>query len=184
MSRSSNQYVFVTNWKVKASAKEVYTILYDILELPRWWPSVYLDIKKFTHPTKGECSELYTKGFLPYTLRWKLQVIEEKFPYRLGIKAFGDFTGNGLWTLKEEGEYCLIRYDWKVEAEKPILKYLSFLMKPIFTSNHEWAMKKGEESLKLELIRKRLPKGKKCEVNIPSPPTFPHNLMNNRIFNK
>ena len=27
-------------------------------------------------------------------------------------------------------------------------------MKPIFSANHRWAMKKGEESLKLELARR------------------------------
>jgi len=30
-----------------------------------------------------------------------------------------------------------------------------FIMKPIFSANHRWAMAKGEESLRLELARRR-----------------------------
>ncbi len=33
-----------------------------------------------------------------------------------------------------------ITYDWKIRAEKPLLRYLSLLMKPIFSANHRWAI--------------------------------------------
>jgi hypothetical protein len=46
-------------------------------------------------------------------------------------------------------------YDWRIRAEKPLLKRLSFLLRPLFEANHRWAMARGEESLKLELARRR-----------------------------
>jgi hypothetical protein len=45
--------------------------------------------------------------------------------------------------------------DWDIRADKPLLRYLSFLFKPIFSANHRWAMARGEESLRLELGRRR-----------------------------
>ena len=33
------------------------------------------------------------------------------------------------------------------ERRKPLLRYLSFLLKPFFRANHSWAMAKGRESL-------------------------------------
>jgi hypothetical protein len=48
-----------------------------------------------------------------------------------------------------------VRFDWNIVAEKPLLKYLSFLMKPIFRANHEWAMRRGQESLAREIERRR-----------------------------
>ena len=48
-----------------------------------------------------------------------------------------------------------ITYDWRLRAEKPLLRNLSFLLKPLFEANHRWAMAQGEESLKLELARRR-----------------------------
>ena len=80
------------------------------------------------------------------------------------LEALGDFVGRGIWTFTQEGPMCKIVYDWKIEAEKPLLKYLSFLFKPIFSANHHWAMAKGLESLKLELRRVR------GEINVPAPP--------------
>ena len=47
-----------------------------------------------------------------------------------------------------------ITYDWRIRAEKPLLRYLSFLLKPVFSANHRWAMARGEESLKAELARR------------------------------
>ena len=42
-------------------------------------------------------------------------------------------------------------YDWKIRADKPLLRYLSFLLKPIFSANHRWAMAQGEKALRAEL---------------------------------
>ncbi|MBX9784458.1 MAG: hypothetical protein K2X48_14310 [Chitinophagaceae bacterium] len=54
------------------------------------------------------------------------------------------------------------------------------MMKPIFSLNHTWAMKKGLESLLLEIRRR------KGEANVPAPPppTFPHNITSNKILRK
>ena len=63
-------------------------------------------------------------------------------------------------------------YDWKIRADKPLLKYGSFLMKPIFSANHRWAMAKGEESLKLELARRHArTTEERAAIPAPPPPT-------------
>ena len=38
-------------------------------------------------------------------------------------------------------EWVNIIYDWRIRANKPLLRYLSFIMKPIFSANHHWAMR-------------------------------------------
>jgi hypothetical protein len=48
-----------------------------------------------------------------------------------------------------------VTYDWRVKAEKPLLRYISFLLKPVFAANHRWAMRQGEQSLQRELARLR-----------------------------
>lgn len=42
----SNEYRFVTHWRVEATAEEVFDLLDNALDLPRWWPAVYLDVKE------------------------------------------------------------------------------------------------------------------------------------------
>jgi Polyketide cyclase / dehydrase and lipid transport len=183
---SSNEYHFITHWKMKATRQEVYDILSDTESLKKWWPSVYLDVKQTAPGNEnsiGKKVKLYTKGWLPYTLLWDFEVTENIKPVTFTIKAMGDFEGRGIWHLQQSDDDCYVSFDWKLAATKPLLKYLSFLMKPIFSANHKWAMKKGKESLRLEILRRRVNSKMEWE-KIPAPPspTFPHNIINNRKF--
>jgi len=162
-----NEYHFITQWNVKATCKEVYDILSDAEALPAWWPAVYLDVKvtdKGDYNSIGRKASLYTKGWLPYTLRWNFIVYESHKYSGFAIQASGDFTGTGVWHFEQRDDHCHIIFDWRIEAEKPLLKRLSFLLKPVFSANHQWAMRKGEESLLLELRRR------KGEAHVPAPP--------------
>jgi uncharacterized protein YndB with AHSA1/START domain len=163
---ATNDYHFITRWRVESTCEEVYEILSKAEDMPRWWPSVYLEIKVYDD---GKLIDLYTKGWLPYTLRWKARLVENQPPHRLVIEALGDFTGKGAWTLTQDGKFVNIVYDWKIQANKPLLKNLSFLLKPIFSLNHQWAMARGEESLKLELARRHA-KTDAERTKIPPPP--------------
>ncbi|MCB0542075.1 MAG: SRPBCC family protein [Lewinellaceae bacterium] len=174
-------YHFITNWRLQATCEEVYRILEEVERLPEWWPSVYLDVKvleKGQPGGVGKCVALYTKGWLPYTLRWEFIVTSATFPTGFSLRAIGDFAGTGIWHFEQNDETCHVSYDWKISAEKPLLKKLSWLLRPVFSANHEWAMRKGLESLQLELLRRRgVP-----QVPTPPGPTFPHNILNNKVL--
>jgi len=154
---SINDYHFITHWRVKGTLDQVYDILSNSQEFPRWCPSVYLSAKE-VHPGGadriGRVTEMHTKGRLPYTIRWYSRLAETHRPYGFSIEATGDFQGRGIWTLSRDGKHVKISYDWTVHVEKPLLKYLSFLLKPLFAANHRWAMARGEEALKAELARR------------------------------
>ncbi len=168
----SSDYHFVTNWRVNGTIEEVADILEDPLDLVRWWPSVYLDVKEIRPGDEnhiGRVIDLYTKGWLPYTLKWQFTVVEVERPTGIVLEAKGDFNGHGVWTLKQDGEWADITYDWRISAEKPLLKWLSPMMKPIFSANHHWAMDKGLESLQIELQRRRATSPEELS-QLPTPP--------------
>jgi hypothetical protein len=170
-------YHFITEWKLKATTQEVFDIITDVPSLTKWWPSVYLDVKETEAGDiagKGKMMELYTKGFLPYTLIWQFKVLDVQEPNHIVLEAFGDFEGSGKWTITNDGVDTIVKYDWQIAATKPLLKYFSFMMKPIFSANHYWAMDRGLESLKIEVLKRR-----GLEVPMPRKPTFPHNLIDN-----
>ncbi|MEO6190050.1 MAG: polyketide cyclase [Saprospiraceae bacterium] len=173
-----NDYHFVTHWKFIACCEEVYKILEDVENLSIWWPSVYLDVRIIhcgSVDDNGKVVELLTKGWLPYLLRWKFKVIESNYPHGFTIEAFGDFVGTGIWSIdpSTDAGYCNVIYDWNIQAEKPLLRKFSWLFKPLFAANHKWAMKKGEENLKLEILRRK----NKIKVPLPECPTFLHNVL-------
>ncbi len=155
---ASNDYHFITHWRVQSTCEEVSQVIGNASDLVRWWPSVYLTMQELEPGDQqgiGKAVSLYTKGWLPYTLRWQFRVTESRYPYGFSLQAWGDFVGRGIWTFEPDGEWVNITYDWLIKADKPLLRYLSFLFKPIFAANHRWAMAKGEESLRLELARHR-----------------------------
>ena len=168
---ATNDYHFITVWRVESTIDEVSTILSDAAELVRWWPSVYLEVKVLEPGDErglGKMVSLYTKGWLPYTLRWSFRVTEIRSD-GFTLVASGDFEGRGIWTFEQNGAWVNITYDWKIKAEKPLLRYFSFIMKPLFSANHRWAMAKGEESLKLEIARRHAASAEEL-ARIPAPP--------------
>jgi hypothetical protein len=155
---ASNDYHFISKWEVEGTCGEVADILGDTLSLTTWWPAVYLDVRELEGPDSrgvGRRVGLVTKGWLPYTLRWEFQVVESRYPYGFTIVATGDFDGRGVWRFEQAGRFVDLTYDWRLSADKPLLKYLSFALRPLFEANHRWAMARGEESLRLELLRRR-----------------------------
>jgi hypothetical protein len=153
------EYAFLTRWRFRATAQEVFDILADPLGLARWWPSVYLRVEVVApgDPATGvgRVVDLHTKGLLPYTLRWNFELTEVTPPSGFKLVAHGDFEGTGAWTISQDGDVADVTYDWRIKAEKPLLRYGSFALRPFFAANHRWAMAKGFESLELELRRRR-----------------------------
>ena len=168
----NNEYHFITHWRVQGSCEEVSDILGDAPDLVRWWPSVYLDVQELEPGDAqgiGKMVSLFTKGWLPYTLRWQFRVTESRRPHGFSLQAQGDFEGRGIWTFVQDGAWAHVTYDWKIRADKPLLRYGSLLIKPLFAANHRWAMAKGEESLRLELARRRATTSEE-RSRIPDPP--------------
>lgn len=171
---SANEYHFVTQWRVAGTVEDVADILADAPDLPRWWPAVYLDVQE-TKPGDetgiGKEVSLYTTGWLPYTLRWQFHVTESNYPHGFALEALGDLVGRGKWSLRQNGRYVDVTYDWRVRAEKPLLRRFSLLLRPIFAANHHWAMARGEESLQLELARRAATENEQHLLPLPPGPT-------------
>ncbi|MGH9399740.1 MAG: SRPBCC family protein [Thermoanaerobaculia bacterium] len=168
----SSSYHFATEWDLVGTAREVADVLADPLELPRWWPSVYLAVAELTPGGAGGVGRrvmALTKGFLPYTLSWGFQVVESRHPYGFTLEAAGDFVGRGVWTFEERGAFVHVTYDWQIEARRPLLRLLSPVARPVFAANHRWAMQRGLESLELELARRRAPTDLERAL-VPAPP--------------
>jgi hypothetical protein len=171
-----NRYEFLTHWRAEATPAEVYGVLEETADLPRWWPAVWLKVETLSRAAPGGVGSRYrltSKGWLPYVLVWEMTTVEKVFPERIALRADGDFRGSGVWTFRPDGAFTDAEYRWEIEAEKPLLKYLSFVFKPLFRANHNWAMRVGEASLKLELARRRAATDADREKVPPPPgPTF------------
>ncbi len=168
----SHHYTFTTRWRLEATPEEVFNILAAPADMPKWWPAVWLNVEVLDPGDAdgvGGVVRYTSKGWLPYILRWTGRTVEKEFPGRLVLRAEGDFEGEGRWSFRADGAFVDAEYLWSIAANKPLLRYLSFLLRPVFAANHDWAMARGEESLRLELARRRAKTPEEL-ARIPPPP--------------
>ncbi len=145
-------------WRLTADLAEVDAVLADVEGFPRWWPEVYLGVEVLEPGGPdgiGRRVRVLTRGILPYRLRWTGTLVEADRPHGFAIAATGDLVGRGVWRLSQEGSVTTARYDWRVSAEKPLLRRLSPLLAPLFAWNHRWAMARGEAGIRREIARRR-----------------------------
>ena len=165
-------YHVVTRWRVAGTCGEVADVIGDAASLARWWPAVYLRVDELEPPDSrgvGRRLRLLTTGWLPYTLTWELTVTESRYPNGLSLTASGDVVGTGVWTFAQDGDTVAIVFDWRVRATQPRLRQWSRWLRPLFAANHRWAMRQGEESLRLELQRRRAASAA-AKAAVPPPP--------------
>ena len=147
-------YHFVTHWKIRGPIRRIYDVLKDGARYSEWWRSAYLKTEE-TGPRKVRA---LVRAKLPYTLDFTTEMVRESRPNELEIRASGELVGKGLWKLNHSDGWTNIVFYWDVRAEKPLVRWLSFLLKPLFRWNHDWVMRVGERGLQEEIIR-----------NIPTP---------------
>ena len=156
----ANVYAFRTEWFVAdATPVEVAAVFERIADLPRWWPEVYLGVR-IVQPgdehSVGCVADVLTRGLLPYRLCWRMRVVSGTSGRTSVIEASGDLEGSGVWQFRQTADGTRLSYDWHVRARKPLLRYLSSLLHPLFALNHRWAMQTGERALRREVARRKL----------------------------
>jgi uncharacterized protein YndB with AHSA1/START domain len=150
-------YEIVSHWRVPGPIDRVYDVLSDSPSLPRWWPEAYRRVHEVAPGDaagRGRMLDITTKGALPYEIVWRLEILDTERPRLIRVGASGELVGFGEWRLAEAGDAVMLTYTWRVRAERPMLRRLEFLLKPVFTLNHNWVMRKGEAGLKRELARR------------------------------
>lgn len=84
------------------------------------------------------------KAYLPYKVNFGLEVIEADRPRRILSRLSKDFDGTGEWTLKETADGTEATLDWRPSGNHAPIRYLTPALRPLFRSNHNWAMRRGE----------------------------------------
>ena len=87
------------------------------------------------------------RGFLPYKLHFVAEVTEAERARSIRLRLEGDFEGGGAWSFEEVEGGTAATLDWRPIVQKPIVKYLTPVLRPLFRANHAWTMKRGERHI-------------------------------------
>lgn len=145
-------YRFLDRWVVPAPIERVYDVIGDPLGYPRWWTDFVIEASGDAGPPEpGKRTELLVKAYLPYKVNFGLEVVEAERPHRILSRLSKDFDGTGLWTLAETDGGTEATLDWRPSVNHRLIKHLTPVLRPLFRSNHYWAMRRGERQLRAYL---------------------------------
>ncbi len=140
------EYRFLDRWLVPALIEQVYDVVGDVLAYPRWWGDVFLETDGDPGPPRpGRRTRVVARGFLPYRIRFAQECVEVEPPRRIHSVLSGDFDGTGTWLLEEVEGGTQVLLDWRPLVQKPLIRYLTPVLRPLFRANHSWTMRRGQE---------------------------------------
>jgi uncharacterized protein YndB with AHSA1/START domain len=142
------EYRFLHEWFVPSTPEQTYDVIGDLNAYPEWWRDVFLEVEGDPGPpTPGRRSRVKAKGYLPYRLRWEAEIVEAERPRKIRMRLGGDFDGGGEWRFEpvEGGTRAIL--DWRPVVNKPLVRFLTPVLRPLFASNHRWTMRRGQEHI-------------------------------------
>ena len=142
-----SEYVFIDEWDVDAPQDAVFDALADARTYPLWWRPVYIAVEADCEPGVGCVSRHEFKGRLPYHLNTRSEIVRYEPPDEFEVVVDGDLSGRGVWTLSPRDDLVHVRFDWRVFADRPLLRYLTPVLRPLFRWNHNWSIARAIEGL-------------------------------------
>lgn len=150
----SNEFHFFEEWNIPDfSPREIWSgvTAADPKTLPRWWHGVYQDVEVVGPDRRlqlGASARVTARGFLPYRLRFVLEVSALIPATMIVVRSHGDLDGMWQASLTEHHHGSRVAIEWRVTIKKPIVRLLSPFLRPIFARNHTWTTPRGEAGLR------------------------------------
>src|ERR671932_2491831 len=144
---TDSESLLVDAWDVAAPPPAVFDALADARTYPTWWTPVYIDVDADGPPVLGKVSRQHFKGRLPYHLHTQSTITRLEPPRVVQGDVEGDLRGRGTWTLTPIPGGTHVRFDWRVFADRKLLRTLTPVLRPLFRWNHNWAIARAMEGL-------------------------------------
>ncbi|MGO9752830.1 MAG: SRPBCC family protein [Solirubrobacteraceae bacterium] len=129
--------------QVQVRASDESQLQYDVIGSPRG-----LIVQEHVHSYQTERFEVLS-GAMKLVLAGSehelrtgqvMEVTELDRPRIVSGEVQGDLRGRGTWTLTPSPEGTHVRFDWRVYADRPLLRALTPLLRPLLRYNHNWAI--------------------------------------------
>jgi len=144
----AQQYSFVTHWELRAPVDAVWEAICHPGTWPEWWKGVAVSrVGESDTAGIGTVMRFSWRGRLPYRLRFMMRLTERVDHTKLAGQAWGDLEGTGVWYFREEEGITFVDCYWDVSVRKPWIRRLSWLLRPVFRSNHDLVMRRGAKGL-------------------------------------
>lgn len=151
----AEMYRFETRWSFDATRDEVWAVIGNICGYPAIWSDFKrVQVRVGDGRSVGSIIEAETRGKLPYSLNYALEVMESREPEHILLKSTGDLIGTGRWELKAAAAHATdVTYYWDVATTRPILNLVAPLARGFLARNHDQVMARGLAAFSAQLAR-------------------------------
>ena len=150
----ARQYVFGDEWDVNAPQDQVFDVLVDPRTYPEWWMPPYVAGESDGPPEPGSVTRVKFKSKLPFVFNATSRLVRVDRPNEFESEVDGDLRGVAVWKLTPSDGKVHVVFDWRVFADRPLIRYLSPLLRPLFRWNHRMAMRQAKRNLE-PYVRRR-----------------------------
>ena len=172
-------------WDIDVDISQLDFVINEPHLITTWWAAGFLKVEILAgdyYSPEGLKVRLWTKGMMPHSFKFLARVFHDKQKNQVIVKTDGDFNGIGTISLNAVTKNkSQIHINWRTSVNNHYLYPLMILLKPIFIANHRWAMRRGEQGIKQELIYRNAPQQDNMRQR--QKPTFPHSLFISKIRN-
>lgn len=127
--------------------------VFDAIAHPERWPEWWRGVVSARQHDPGDedgigrRGEIVWRAPLGYRVRFTIEALKIERPVLLEARAEGDLTGTGTWRFGESSGATDAVFEWRVRADKPLMRAAGPLLRPILVWNHDWLMATGEAGL-------------------------------------
>ena len=119
------EYVFIDEWDVKAPIESVFHALRDARTYPGLVEARVLGIGSGRAAGRRSGVSTALQGTLALPSAPELEDRSAGAAAEFEVQVEGDLTGRGVWTLTPSNEGVHVRFDWRVQADRPLLRVLT-----------------------------------------------------------
>jgi hypothetical protein len=142
--KDRNFYSFRSVWSLDCPPAQAFELLREVPEFTSWWPEV-----KEARALGGSRFSMRARALLPYDLNFLGERrIEDPASGVLEMAMTGDLEGFSRFTIEAAGEGSRILFEEQVIANKPLLRRLALVARPVFGANHWVMMCRGQAGLR------------------------------------
>lgn len=146
--------VLTSRWRLECPAADVWALLVDVEQWPRWWRHVRHArlLERGAASPLGDVVDLHWRSALGHPVRVRMHTLAVE-PLRLiEGQATGGLSGLGTWMLEPAGERAVdVSYRWELVLDRRWLRALALALAPLFAWNHFVVMRSAARGMSRHL---------------------------------
>jgi hypothetical protein len=134
-------FAFDRSWTFPVSPEELWRVLSVTDDYRKWWR--WLTRFESDGLVEGATADCVVQAPLPYSLRFRVQILEVEPARLVRTQVTGDLDGPAQLEISPHAEGAQARLVWEVDLRSPLLRPMARWARPLMHWGHDWVVETG-----------------------------------------